>query len=55
MAVSGRFTLEHHTLTLIYADGHQERHFFAFASKNNPPVPDAHMIFIGDSTYISED
>jgi hypothetical protein len=55
MTAPGRYILDRHTLTLIYPDGGQERHFFAFASKKNPPVLDTHMIFIDDSTFLSDD
>jgi hypothetical protein len=55
MAAPGRYTLDQHTLTLVYPDGRQERHFFAFASRKNPAMLDPGMIFIDDTSYTSED
>ena len=47
--------LDHHTLTLSFADGRQERHFFAYGSKGTPPQLDPGLIFIDDSTFTSDD
>jgi hypothetical protein len=54
-ATAGRYTLDNHTLVLSFADGHQERHFFAYASKGNPPVLDPGMIFIDDNTFTGDE
>ena len=54
-ATAGRYTLDDHTLFLTFADGRQERHFFAYASKGNPPVLDPGMIFIDDNTFTGDE
>ena len=54
-AAAGRYALDRHTLVLTFADGRQERHFFAYASKGNPPELDPSMIFIDDSTFTSDE
>ena len=54
-AMAGRYTLDHHTLVLTFFDGRQERHFFAYASKGNPPQLDPSMIFIDDGTFTSDE
>jgi hypothetical protein len=54
-AAAGRYALDHHTLVLTFADGRQERHFFAYASKGTPPELDPGMIFIDDTTFTSDD
>lgn len=54
-AAAGRYALDKHTLVLTFSDGRQERHFFAYASKGNPPELDPEMIFIDDSTFTGDD
>lgn len=54
-AMAGRYALDDHTLVLAFADGRQERHFFAYASKRNPPELDPRMIFIDDNTFTSDE
>lgn len=54
-AMAGRYTLDNHTLVLTFADGRQERHFFAYASKGTPPQLDPGMIFIDDNTFTSDE
>jgi hypothetical protein len=54
-AMAGRYALDNHTLVLTFADGRQERHFFAYASKGNPPVLDPGMIFIDDNTFTGDE
>lgn len=54
-AAAGRYALDHHTLVLTFADGRQERHFFAYASKGTPPQLDPEMIFIDDNTFTSDE
>ena len=54
-ATAGRYTLDNHTLVLTFADGRQERHFFAYASKGTPPQLDPGMIFIDDNTFTSDE
>jgi hypothetical protein len=53
--MAGRYALDRHTLVLTFADGRQERHFFAYASKGNPPELDPSMIFIDDSTFTGDE
>jgi hypothetical protein len=54
-AMAGRYALDNHTLVLTFADGRQERHFFAYASKGNPPQLDPGMIFIDDNTFTGDE
>jgi hypothetical protein len=54
-AAAGRYALDRHTLMLNFADGRHERHFFAYASKGNPPQRDPGMIFIDDNTFSSDE
>ncbi len=54
-ATAGRYTLDKHTLVLTFADGRQERHFFAYASKGTPPQLEPGMIFIDRDTFTSDD
>ena len=54
-ATAGQYSLDRHTLVLTFADGRQERHFFAYASKGTPPQRDPGMIFIDDTTFTSDD
>ena len=54
-AMAGRYTLDNHTLVLTFADGRQERHFFAYASKGTPPQLDPGMIVIDDNTFTSDE
>lgn len=47
----GRYAIDHHTITLIDAEGRTERRFFAFGSKQSPPQLETGLIFVGNLVF----
>jgi hypothetical protein len=50
-ANAGTYRIERYTITFTEPDGSIRRQFFAIGSKNDPPQPEAKMIFVGNRVF----